>query len=391
MIVTKSVFGVHFLDNEGEPIYDLQVDDLQQAKSDILDYIREVEHPVITDNRDIFDLLKKDTRIKIDTSSRIIRKFRLNKLNHLISTHYNSREAYLEDLRGKAILRTRDQVKNKAEGRDVIITHTVYAIDDLSKSLNQTHNRLVELYNIHFPELVLEVNNPSTYAKIVQNFPLRSEMTTEKLVSIGLNEKNAKEIMSLVSESLGADLEKADLVNAQHFAELYLTVNEKKLNLERWMEKTMQEIAPNLTAVAGATVGAKLISKIGSLQGLAMKSSSKIQTLGAEKALYSAIKSGGDTPKHGIIFQIPEIGISPFWLRGKIARAFASRIAIAARLDAFDGEFLGDKYRAELSKLVDDLKKKYPNAPPQKVRKRKKKSGKKGSFKKKKGKKGGRR
>ena len=394
MILTQSVYGVHFLSNEGEPVYDLAVENLESSVPEITSYIKEEDYPLLTDNLALYDLLKREIKIKLDTKNRTIRKFRMMKEQHLISSYYQSKDAYLEDLRAKSIQRTRNKIKNKAEGRDVIITHTVNAIDDLSKSLNQTHNRLVELYNIHFPELTLEVSNPATYAKIVKECPSRTEMTKEELMSLGLNESNATEIIELKDDSLGADIEKEDLSNAQEFAELYLSINDKKIKLERWMEKTMLEIAPNLSAVAGATVGAKLITKIGSLRGLAMKSSSKIQTLGAEKALYSAIKSGGNTPKHGLIFQIPEIGTSPFWIRGKVARAFSSRIAIAARLDTFDGEFLGEKYRKELVQLVEDLKKKHPNPPPQKARK-KKKSFRKKSFKKsfkknpKKGRKGG--
>jgi nucleolar protein 56 len=82
-------------------------------------------------------------------------------------------------------------------------------------------------------------------------------------------------------------------------------------------------------------VGARIISKAGSLARLATLPASTIQILGAEKALFRALKTGARPPKHGLLFQHPLIHSAPKWQRGKIARAVASKVAIAARIDYY--------------------------------------------------------
>jgi len=90
---------------------------------------------------------------------------------------------------------------------------------------------------------------------------------------------------------------------------------------------------------------------------------STIQVLGAEKALFRSLKTGSRPPKHGIIFQHPYLHDAKKWQRGKIARAMAGKIAIAARADLFGGRFIGDELRAELEKRVEEIKEKYAEPP----------------------------
>ena len=92
---------------------------------------------------------------------------------------------------------------------------------------------------------------------------------------------------------------------------------------------------------------------------MAAKPSSTIQVLGAEKALFRSIRTKSKPPKHGFIFQQLEIHQAPWWQRGKIARALAGKLAIAARVDAFSGEYIGDKLRTEFEKRVEEIKEKY--------------------------------
>ena len=98
-----------------------------------------------------------------------------------------------------------------------------------------------------------------------------------------------------------------------------------------------------------------MIAIAGGLLNLAKMPSSKIQVLGAEKALFRAIKTGSRPPKHGLIFQHAAIHGSPRKLRGKASRALAGKIAIAARIDAFSGGFSGDKLSQDFEKRMNEL------------------------------------
>ena len=101
---------------------------------------------------------------------------------------------------------------------------------------------------------------------------------------------------------------------------------------------------------------------------MAKVTSSTLQLLGAEKALFRHIRDGERPPKHGIIFQHPLIHNAPFWQRGKIARAFAGKIAIAAKIDQNSEKFLGDDLMKDLERRIEEIRKKYPDPPMKKKR-----------------------
>ena len=97
---------------------------------------------------------------------------------------------------------------------------------------------------------------------------------------------------------------------------------------------------------------------------LAKLPASTMQVLGAEKALFRALKTKARPPKHGIIFQHPLIHDAKRWQRGKIARALAGKLSIATRVDAFKGEYMGDKLKADLDKRIEEIRERYENPPP---------------------------
>ncbi len=126
------------------------------------------------------------------------------------------------------------------------------------------------------------------------------------------------------------------------------------------MTGRMKETAPNLTTLIGASLGARLISLAGGLERLSRLPSSTVQLLGAEKAMFLHLRSHKRPPKHGIIFQHPSIHRAPHWQRGKIARSLASKISIAAKVDNWNGEFVGDRLLEEFERRVEEVREKYP-------------------------------
>ncbi len=324
-------------------------------------------------------LVAQGYKPNLDINNEILSDWRKNKYTKLMNYTglVSDKNEYISSIRDFALKSTRESLKSTAARRDELVAQAIHAIDDLQKTVNLTSNRLNEMYGLHFPELVDLITNPVTLAKIIIDTPNRDNLTKEVLLKYKIPDSKIELILSGAKESLGGDLTETDLEPIVQYARSLIQQNNQLSYLENWIDKTMTEVAPNLTAVAGANVGARLIAAMGSLRSLAMRSSSKIQIIGAEKSLYSAMKHHGPPPKHGIIFQIAEIGNAPYWIRGKLSRAFAGKIAIAARLDEFKGEFLGDKMREELRSLEQKLRQEKPTPPTKQKKNKKKKKNKK--------------
>ena len=128
----------------------------------------------------------------------------------------------------------------------------------------------------------------------------------------------------------------------------------------------MHAVAPNLSALIGEIVGARLISHSGSLVNLAKCPASTIQILGAEKALFRALKTRSNTPKYGIIFHSSFIGRAGAKNKGRISRYLANKCSIASRLDSFADEPT-DLYGLKMKEQVEQRLNFYETGvPPQK-------------------------
>ncbi|KYK22978.1 hypothetical protein AYK24_08030 [Thermoplasmatales archaeon SG8-52-4] len=136
----------------------------------------------------------------------------------------------------------------------------------------------------------------------------------------------------------------------------FSVVNTEIKSLEKQIENEMENIAPNISKMTGPSIGARLISLAGGLNRLATMPASTIQILGAEKALFRFKKEGGKPPKYGVIFQHSYINRSSKEIRGKIARIFASKIAIAAKADVFTKRDISKDLLKSLDKRIKEIK-----------------------------------
>ena len=223
--------------------------------------------------------------------------------------------------------------------------------------------RLREWYSVHFPELNDLIREHEDYVKIVSELGHRDNITVESLRELGFKEEKARKIAEAARQSIGADLSDFDIEAIRTLASITKQLYQLRRNLTGYIEQVMKEVAPNVTALVGPLLGARLISLAGGLEKLARLPASTIQVLGAEKALFRALRTGGKPPKHGVIFQYPHIHRSPRWQRGKIARALAAKLAIAAKVDAFTGRFIGDKLKEDLERRIAEIKKIYAKPP----------------------------
>ena len=159
-----------------------------------------------------------------------------------------------------------------------------------------------------------------------------------------------KEIKVSHEDSMGADLGQENLEPIKSLAhQIYDLYQLRKLQ-EGYISTLMDGLCPNIKTVCGALLAAKLIEHAGSLKRLSEMPASTVQILGAEKALFRHMRTGAKPPRHGIIINHPLISKAPEKMHGKVARSLADKIAIAAKVDYFQGKFIGDKLKEELEK-----------------------------------------
>ncbi|MEM2642818.1 MAG: C/D box methylation guide ribonucleoprotein complex aNOP56 subunit [Candidatus Bathyarchaeia archaeon] len=255
------------------------------------------------------------------------------------------------------------KVKGAVEKRDLLVAQAIQTLDDLDKTINLFMSRVREWYGVHFPELDRLLEKHETYARLVVNIGNRENFTAEKLEKEGLPKQKAKQIADTARSSMGADLSERDLAQIQALGRTVLNLYDLRESLEKYIDNVMEEVAPNIKALTGALLGARLIALAGGLTNLAKMPASTLQVLGAEKALFRSLKTGTRPPKHGIIFQHPYLHEAKKWQRGKIARALAGKLAIAARTDVFGGRYIGEELKADLEKRVEEIRQKYAEPP----------------------------
>lgn len=240
----------------------------------------------------------------------------------------------------------RRRVKQAYMGRDSLLVHTVNGIDELDKVANLLMERLREWYGIYLPEL--KVADHEAYCKVVLLFD-KSNLEASTLTEI-LGEEKAKELIAAAKNSIGAEFAEEDLKEVRALANQVVNIYAFRHELDEYQAGIVKKMAPNLCHLVEPALAAKLIAQAGSLQKLALFPASTVQVLGAEKALFKHLRQGTLPPKYGLIFQHPLIGNAPPGHRGKLARALATKLAIAAKADAFSHEFIADKLKATFEK-----------------------------------------
>lgn len=277
---------------------------------------------------------------------------------------FRTPDAYNDFARQITLEIARAGIASAATRRDLSAVQAVRSIDDLDKTLNLLAGRVREWYGLHFPEMDRIVEKHDTYARLIAKLGNRRNFTKDNLVGEGIPSETADTLAEAARRSMGGQIEEVDLQVLKSFCDLMLELYKFRGKSEAYIDDVLKQVAPNMTAVVGAPLSARLISIAGSLDNLAKMPASTLQVLGAEKALFRSLKTGARPPKHGVIFQHTAIHQSPRWQRGKIARALSGKLSIAARVDAFGGTFVGEQLRDNVNKKVDEIKDRYKTPPP---------------------------
>ncbi|MBN2121759.1 hypothetical protein JW721_01725 [Candidatus Micrarchaeota archaeon] len=262
--------------------------------------------------------------------------------------------------RDKFMKKAREQTTEVLRSRDMYLAYLSNAIEEEERVANQLVERLEELYGLYFPEL--KVEDRRNYALII------SKITRDKVdinaIKAYVGEGKAIQISEAGKKSIGGDFEEKDVENMQKMAleieSIYALMNRH----EKYLDDVSQQVCPNLRYLIGAKVACKLISAAGGLKKLAVMPASTVQVIGAEKALFKHLRNRNIAPpKHGIIFQHNSISTSPKSVRGKIARALATKIALAVKADVYTKRFIGPLIKDKFEKRLKDILAKAPRRP----------------------------
>jgi len=260
----------------------------------------------------------------------------------------------------------RYKVKFNPEKIDTMIVQAVSLLDDLDKELNNYVMRLREWYGWHFPELGKLIQDHLAYARVLKTVGMKQNALKSDLSAI-LPEELADRVKEEAEMSMGTDISDLDLLLIQQLCDEVIEMHEYRTQLHEYLKNRMNALAPNLTVLLGELVGARLISRAGSLMGLAKYPASTVQILGAEKALFRALKTKKDTPKYGIIYHAQLVSQASTKVKGKIARKLAAKVSLSTRYDALADESIGNSIGIEARAYIERSLKVETDRPAKRI------------------------
>ena len=301
-----------------------------------------------------------DITVADDTQKALLNE---NKIRLIIEAKiFSSEGEAIQEIRKMAILYSDRKIKQGSESLDLHLINGILSLDDIDRMINLLAERLREWYGLHFPELFDLVQDLKAYCRYIIAVGTRDDLERDMLDTVGLGEKKTNAVLSLAERSKGGTIRPQDLEKVKILAQEIESLSRARDTLNSYVEKTMEEIAINVSHLAGPMVGARLLARAGGLNRLARMPSSTIQVLGAEKALFRSLRTGSRPPKHGLLFQHPAIHGAPKWQRGKVARSLAAKIAIAARID-YHGGGRNIKLEEDMKKRIEEVKNRYKDPP----------------------------
>ncbi|HSA77193.1 MAG TPA: ribonucleotide-diphosphate reductase subunit beta, partial [Nitrosarchaeum sp.] len=336
--------------------------------NELVNYLGPLQRGISVSDESLMTLLKKSSIDAQMMEESELEEIQSTKPQIIVDAGFakNISEA-LSKLREFAMGLSSSKVTEVSESPDLHIIQAINSLDEIDKIANGLSSRLREWYGLHFPELDNIIDSINGYSQIVLAGK-RESLTKKVYEEAGFPDSKADMIALLASKSRGGNISDINLAIVQSIAKQILDFHDLRKKLEAHVELEMQTVAPNLSAILGAAVGARILGKAGSLKKLASMPASTIQIIGAEKALFRSLKTGAQPPKHGLLFQHAMVHAAPRWQRGKIARAIAAKAVIAARVDVY-GEGINKTLLEKLNVRVNEISKKYEAPTERETRK----------------------
>ncbi|CAI8496339.1 unnamed protein product [Hanseniaspora opuntiae] len=300
----------------------------------------------ISDNKlgpSIKEVFPNLTCISNDFVQDLLRGVRLHS-NKLLKSFNSDDATFIEKAQlGLGHAYSRTKVKFNVSKNDNHIIQAIALLDSLDKDINTFAMRAKEWYGWHFPELAKILVDNYSFAKAIlfirDKATINADSLNELVAVLNTTDSTiAEQIIDAARISMGQDLSEIDMENIMVWAERVKSLYEYKQQLTSYLIEKMHTVAPNLSELIGEHIGARLISHAGSLTNLSKQAASTVQILGAEKALFRALKTKGNTPKYGLIYHSGFIGKAASKNKGRIARYLANKCSIASRIDNYSDQ-----------------------------------------------------
>ncbi len=327
--------------------------------SELQGFLSKLNSGIFVNDASLMKLLKKNSvDVELMEDSKI-EHIQASKLHVLVDSGFAKDEPDARSkLRDFAVQLSSSKVTETSESPDLHIIQTINTLDEIDKIINGLSSRLREWYGLHFPELDNLIDSINGYSKIVLGGK-RDNLTDNVYTDAGFPETKVEMLSLLQKKSKGGAISDENLAIVQTLAKQILDLFDLRNTLEKHVETQMELVAPNISGILGAAVGARILARAGSLKKLAFMPASTIQVLGAEKALFRSLKTGSQPPKHGLLFQHALVHAAPRWQRGKIARAISTKAAIAARVDVYGSgrnQMLFEKLNVRIKEIGEKYK-----------------------------------
>ncbi|MEE9563622.1 MAG: ribonucleotide-diphosphate reductase subunit beta [Nitrosopumilaceae archaeon] len=347
-----------------DPVSDyISIKDGKAKVSELVGYLSEIATVIETNNNSLYWTLKRNSIDVQLMNNEDMEKIQTSKPKFLIDAGFAKDPSdAMTKLRDFAIQLSSSKISEVSQSPDLHIIQSINSLDEIDRIVNGISSRLREWYGLHFPELDNVIDSILGYSQIVLAGK-REDLSEKVYEDAGFPDSKVEMLSVVAKKSHGGDISPENLVIVQSLAKQILELNELRKKLEDHVQTQMVQLAPNISAVLGTAVGARILARAGSLKRLATMPASTIQVLGAEKALFRSLKTGSQPPKHGLLFQHAMVHAAPRWQRGKIARAVAAKAAIASRVDFYSGE-LNNTLLEKLNIRIEEISKKYKNPVP---------------------------
>lgn len=250
------------------------------------------------------------------------------------------------------IQRARKKVQADLSRKDLPIIQAVRTLDDVDDAKSLLFERLNEWFKLNFPDL--EMQSEETYCRVVAEFGAREEFELVRLQEI-VGEKRAIELMEKAEKSYGASFDLQDRNAVKALARRVLELYHVREELEGYIKFEAERLLKNVSYLSDPLFAARLLATAGDLHRLAKMPASMIQVIGAEKALFRHLRKGSRPPKHGVLFQTALISTAPADKRGRLARALAGKLAIAAKADYYSKHFIAPLLKEQLDRRIKDI------------------------------------
>ena len=261
----------------------------------------------------------------------------------------------IEEIRERMLKSAKAGITSAYQSEEYALIQAVNAYMETGRSYNLAYERLSEWYGIYYPEI--RISSPESLAKLTIAMSTQGGDVASIEKALG-DAAKAEEVQKKAANTIGRKMEGEEAEAVTGFANQILSTAKALDDLDKYIKSAAKRIMPNTTYLTDHMIAAELLGKAGSMERLATMPAGTVQLLGAEKALFKHIKFGSRPPKYGILFKLPDITNSQREIRGKIARAYATKICIALKADYFSKNFIAEGLKKSLSESIKRIKEK---------------------------------